>query len=141
MATKAATTVRRVAADAARGSLIAIHAAAGLSGVHSREATRLLRAAEGLVRTAVAIMGAPVSPVQPPAAAPQPAAPRRRRPRKRRAAAPEAMAVNLGKHSSEGQPAPTWEEKGTDMAEALAAAPAAAAAAAARRRRPVFLAI
>ena len=130
--------MRRVAVDAARGSLIAIHAAAGLSGAQSREATRLLRAAEGLVRAAVAVMAAPVSPVQPPAAAPQPAAPRRRRPRKRRAAAPEAMEVNLDKHSSEDEPAPTWEDKDTELAvEALAAAPAAAA----RLPHPVFLAL
>ncbi|CAK0818581.1 unnamed protein product [Prorocentrum cordatum] len=42
---------------AARGSLVAAHAAAGLSAGESREALRLLRAAEGLVRAAVAVFG------------------------------------------------------------------------------------
>ncbi|CAK0908136.1 unnamed protein product, partial [Prorocentrum cordatum] len=42
---------------AARGSLVAAHAAAGLNAGESREALRLLRAAEGLVRAAVAVLG------------------------------------------------------------------------------------
>ena len=68
------------ALEAARGASLAAHAAAGLAACATeREATRLLRAAEGLCRAATALL------VQRPAAppAPQPAAataaPRRRR--------------------------------------------------------------
>lgn len=79
--------------EAARAALIAVHAAAGLAvaGGH-RTAARALRAAEGLTRSAIALLAAP-SPEPPacatPAAAPaagSDAAPRRpRRPRGRRA--------------------------------------------------------
>ena len=51
--------VQRGAIEAARGALVAIHAAAGLAGTGCRDAARMLRAAEGLVRTAVATLVAP----------------------------------------------------------------------------------
>ncbi|CAK0879362.1 unnamed protein product [Prorocentrum cordatum] len=67
--------------EAARGALLAAHAAAGLAGgAEFREAARLLRAAEGLIRSAVAVLAAPPPPE--PAAAPPVARPRRR-PRRR----------------------------------------------------------
>ena len=44
---------RRVAADALRGTLMSLHAAIGLTPAGDRPAIRMLRAAEGLVRTAV----------------------------------------------------------------------------------------
>ena len=83
-----ALTAQRTAMEAARGALLAVHAAAGLSaGANLPEATRICRAAEGLLRTAVAALSVPprasasASPaVVPPAAAPR----RRRRPRARR---------------------------------------------------------
>ena len=42
--------------DASRGATLAVHAAAGLAAAHSREAARLLRAAEGLCRAASAAL-------------------------------------------------------------------------------------
>ena len=84
-----ALTAQRTAMEAARGALLAVHAAAGLSaGANLSEATRICRAAEGLLRTAVAALSAPP---RTPAAAAQAVAPpetaprRRRRPRARRA--------------------------------------------------------
>ena len=47
---------RRLAAEASRASLLSLHAAAGLSWPHDVAAARLLRAAEGLVRSAVAVL-------------------------------------------------------------------------------------
>jgi len=73
------------ALDAARGAGLAMHAASGLSAGVSREATRLLRAAEGLCRAAVATLAAAASePAAPPGAAGAGAPQRRRRPRARR---------------------------------------------------------
>ena len=48
--------VRRGALEAARGALLALHASSGLSVGASREATHLLRAAEGLARAAIAVL-------------------------------------------------------------------------------------
>ena len=48
-------TQRKLAVEASRGALIAVHAAAGLAREHA-QALRLLRAAEGLCRTAVAVL-------------------------------------------------------------------------------------
>ena len=66
------------ALEASRGALMAAHAAGGLAASHSREGVRLLRAAEGLLRAAVAVLSSPMA-----APAPEPAkeseAPRRRR--------------------------------------------------------------
>ncbi|CAK0865574.1 unnamed protein product [Prorocentrum cordatum] len=45
--------------QATRGSLVAAHAAAGLCAGESREALRLVRAAEGLLRAAAAVLGTP----------------------------------------------------------------------------------
>eukprot|EP00959_Pyramimonas_sp_CCMP1952_P031844 668103-Pyramimonas_sp.AAC.1 len=69
----------RAMLEAARGAVLATHAAAGLAG-GQREAVRLIRAAEGLLRTAVAVLATPRAPAPPqPAADAPPAAPRRRR--------------------------------------------------------------
>ena len=57
MATAAAkATSLRSVLEAARGAILATHAASGLSVGGPREATRLLRAAEGLLRTSVALL-------------------------------------------------------------------------------------
>ena len=70
--------------DAARGAVLATHAAAGLAS-GQREAVRLIRAAEGLLRTAVAVLATPSSPalVAAPLADPAASSRRRRRPRGR----------------------------------------------------------
>ena len=79
--------VRNAALEASRGASLAVHSAAGLSLATSRDAARLLRAAEGLCRAAVAILKAPITHVLPqptegpPAKQQQP--PRRRRCRRR----------------------------------------------------------
>ena len=52
---------RKLAEEAARGALKAVHASAGLSRHTSSEASGLLRAAEGLVRAAVAVLQSPAS--------------------------------------------------------------------------------
>ena len=46
----------RCAVEATRGALLGVHAAAGLTAAHCVEAVRLIRAAEGLLRTAVAVL-------------------------------------------------------------------------------------
>ncbi|CAK0831491.1 unnamed protein product [Prorocentrum cordatum] len=67
--------------DAARGALLAAHAASGLAACHSRAGVRMLRAAEGLLRAAIVELGSKaVPPPSPAAAAPSP---RRQRPRGR----------------------------------------------------------
>jgi hypothetical protein len=72
--------VRHGALGAARDALQAAHAASGLSVATSPEATRLFRAAEGLVRAAIAVLGTPEPPVFSPLVASLPAvAPNRRR--------------------------------------------------------------
>ena len=75
---------QRLAAEAARGALLATHAATGLTVGASPQAARLLRAAEGILRSAIAVLASPPAPaaVQPTVASPAP--PRRRRPRARR---------------------------------------------------------
>ena len=78
-----------LACEAARAAAIVVHSAAGLAtGVQIRAAARALRAAEGLVRSAVALLraGPPAQPAQQPAqpAEAAPAAGRRRRRRRRR---------------------------------------------------------
>ncbi|CAK0807610.1 unnamed protein product [Prorocentrum cordatum] len=68
---------RAIALDAARGSALAVHAAAGLTGgAGELAAARLLCAADGIIRSAVALLAAPVPP---PAQAQAPMGPRRRR--------------------------------------------------------------
>ena len=47
---------RRVAIQAARGAALAVHSAAGVAMQVSKEAERLLRAAEGLTRAAAAVL-------------------------------------------------------------------------------------
>ena len=79
--------VKSNAVEAARAAVLALHAAAGLSMSASREGTRLLRAAEGLCRAAVAVLTAPgpePPPLTPTVVAPAAAPQRRRRPRGRR---------------------------------------------------------
>ena len=100
MATK--TGELRAALEAARAASLAVHAAAGLAAPCSRQAVRLLRAAEGLVRSAVAVLSVLPPPQPAPAAAPVAgvvAAPlRRRRPRgkrKEKAAKMEVDTVDL----------------------------------------------
>ena len=71
---------RSLALEACRGAVLAAHAAAGLAPAASREATRALRAAEGLLRAAAALLGPPApQPPAGPSAAETTAAPRRRR--------------------------------------------------------------
>ncbi|CAK0833617.1 unnamed protein product [Prorocentrum cordatum] len=71
------------ALEASRGAVLAVHAAAGLATAGGlRSAARLLRAAEGLLRTAVAELGTPpASPAVDHGGPPK--VPRRRRPRGR----------------------------------------------------------
>ena len=72
----------KAALEAARGASLAVHSAAGLSlGLGGRDVHRLLRVAEGLVRSAIAVLA--VGPRASPVEASAPAPPRRRRPRQR----------------------------------------------------------
>eukprot|EP00959_Pyramimonas_sp_CCMP1952_P359960 7537068-Pyramimonas_sp.AAC.1 len=72
------------ALEASRGALLAVHAAAGLAAASGRRpAARLVRAAEGLLRTAIAQLGAPPANLEPAADAGPTTAQRRRRPRGR----------------------------------------------------------
>ena len=85
---------RKAVADAARGALLAVHAAAGLAAVSgARDATRLLRVAEGMTRAAVALLVAPPSPTP---ASPEVATgdmpQRKRRPRGKRGVQENAVA-------------------------------------------------
>ena len=61
---------RRLATEAARASVLTVHAAVGLAWQTDKDAARLLRAAEGLCRAAVAKLAA--SPVPPPGTVPPP---------------------------------------------------------------------
>ena len=77
----AATMKDKYVVEAARAATMAVHSAMGLSLASSREAARLLRAAEGLCRAAVAVLAS-----EPKAHTDEPTArqPRRRRPRGKR---------------------------------------------------------
>ena len=86
-ATKAvAAAAPRQAIEVARGALMAVHAASGLAAEHSVTATRMLRAAEGLVRAAVGVLAvAEATPLADQCGPPtQPPAPLRRKRRRRR---------------------------------------------------------
>lgn len=105
MATQPATDAGRrggpaaAALEAVRASVLALHAAVGLTLPVSRQAARLVRAAEGLSRSAVAVLSAP--PAVPRAASPSaPAAdagglPRRHR-RRRGVRSGGGMEVDVG---------------------------------------------
>ena len=56
--TGTASSVRKPAIAAVRGSILTLHSAAGLATSVSREATRMLRASEGLARAALALLEA-----------------------------------------------------------------------------------
>ena len=98
---KALTAASRASVEAARGALLTTHAAAGLSG-GSCEARRLLHAAEGLCRAAVAVLSrspappptatSPVPPVQEQEAAPA-RRKRSRKPKKKQAEEVEVHAM------------------------------------------------
>jgi len=74
---------RKIATDAARAASMAVHQAAGLAVAESRTAARLIRTAEGLIKTAVDVLL--TLDVEPPrnhaGNAPAAASSRRRRPR------------------------------------------------------------
>ena len=59
-----AASLRKPATAAARGSTLAVHAAAGLADSVHREAARLLRASEGLARAALALLEASAKPAE-----------------------------------------------------------------------------
>jgi len=68
--------------EAVRAALMVVHSAAGLTlSSTSRDATRMMRAAEGLCRAAVAVLQQPSTPST---ASPEVRPPRRRRPRARK---------------------------------------------------------
>eukprot|EP00974_Lingulodinium_polyedra_P088620 8593849-Lingulodinium_polyedra.AAC.1 len=108
---------RRRALDAARAAVLAAHAASGLAAAQSREATRLLRSAEGLCRAAAAVLAAPAPAPSAPATAEAAAAPlRRRRPRRRAARAEAGGQRAMDTDSPEaghGQPAERSTEEGS----------------------------
>ncbi|CAK0893365.1 unnamed protein product [Prorocentrum cordatum] len=106
----------RHAEEAARGALLAAHAAAGLAAGHSPAGVRLLRAAEGLLRAAVAGLRSPAAEPPPPApgAAPAPLRRRRRRGRGGRGgdAAGRAGAAAMGARPDDGVEAVDLEREG-----------------------------
>jgi len=91
--------------EAARAATIAVHAAAGLaSGARLRDVARVLRAAEGLTRSATVLLAAP-SPKTPEPAATAAAKPRRRKRRGKRPAKQEegaAAAASTSKNDELG---------------------------------------
>ena len=83
----------KMALEAARAAVLAVHAAVGLVWPHHRQAARGLRAAEGLCRSAVALLVSP-SALLPPPVAPAgelPGGGRRRRRRGKRATASRCL--------------------------------------------------
>ena len=108
-------------AEAVRAAILTVHAAAGLASGADPQTQRLLRASEGLSRSALAVLLA-----SPPGTSPQRAprpldAPRRRRPRGKR---------------SRGQKATAMEEDGTEKPEPSEDAPAVNRVAAATASGP-----
>jgi len=78
---------RRTLAEAVRAAILTVHAAAGLASCADQQTQRLLRASEGLSRSALAVLlAAPpdTSPQQPRAPKPDDAPRKRRRPRGKR---------------------------------------------------------
>jgi len=136
--TVAAKAPNRHAAEAARTACMATHAAAGLAVGQSKTAGRLLRAAEGLLRSAVAVLTdtpAPIPAAATPGASSTAATSKRRpRPRARRKKATEAGDqthmqtddVQAGRPSNNG-----GVQGGTDGGVGIESSSAAAAAAAA----------
>ena len=85
MAVTATPLEARAAVEAARATIVAAHAAVGLTWSHNQAAARALRAAEALSRTAVALLISST-----PSSAPDPVAPRKRRQRRKpKTAAPK----------------------------------------------------
>ena len=84
--------------EAARAASLAVHSAAGLSLATSRDAARLLRAAEGLCRAAVAVLAS-----EPKTHTDEPSArqPRRRRPRGKRVDAQGKMDMDVSTAAEE----------------------------------------
>ena len=120
------TAERRTLAEAVRAAILTVHAAAGLASCADQQTQRLLRASEGLSRSALAVLlAAPpdASPQQPRAPRPDDAPRRRRRPR--------------GKRGHRGQKATAMDEDVTTELEpsggARASGPAAAAPGVPRR--------
>jgi hypothetical protein len=114
---------RRTLAEAVRAAILTVHAAAGLACCADQQTQRLLRASEGLSRSALAVLlAAPpdASPQQPRAPRPDDAPPRRRRPR--------------GKRSRRGPKATAMDEEATTEPEPSGDAPAPSLAAGVPRR-------
>jgi hypothetical protein len=115
------TAERRTLAEAVRAAILTVHAAAGLASCADPQTQRLLRASEGLSRSALAVLlaapPAATSPHQPRATRPDDAPRRRRRPRgKRGDRGPTATAMDE-------DVAATPEPSGDARASGLAAAP------------------
>jgi hypothetical protein len=107
------TAERRTLAEAVRAAILTVHAAAGLACCADQQTQRLLRASEGLSRSALAVLLASppdASPQQPRAPRPDDAPPRRRRPR--------------GKRSHRGPKATAMDEDATTEPEPSGDAPA-----------------
>ena len=103
---------RRTLAEAVRAAILTVHAAAGLASGADPQTQRLLRASEGLSRSALAVLLASppgASPQQPRAPRPVDAPRRRRRPRGKRSRGPKDTAM---------------EEDGTEKPEPSGDAPA-----------------
>ena len=102
-ATKAEDVERKLSLEAARAAVLAVHSAAGLA-LPFKNGLRLLRAAEGLCRSAVAVLSAQPAPsasdadVEKDAAAP----PRRRRRRRRRTGASRGRTQDSNHAQDEG---------------------------------------
>jgi hypothetical protein len=114
---------RRTLAEAVRAAILTVHAAAGLACCADQQTQRLLRASEGLSRSALAVLLASppdASPQQPRAQRPDDAPPRRRRPR--------------GKRSRRGPKATAMDEDATTEPEPSGDAPAPSLAAGVPRR-------
>ena len=104
----------RQAIEVARGALMAVHAASGIAAEHSVTATRMLRAAEGLVRAAVGVLA--VAEATPPADTcgppTQPPAPLRRKRRRRRGTGKSGEPPSGGEKTNDKQN--EVEEQGVD---------------------------
>ena len=87
-----ATRAQGLAVEAARAAVLASHAAAGLAWQRDKSAARVLRAAEALCRSAVAVLSAPVPTEPEPTAVAQATSPRRRRRRGRKGAGKHGVA-------------------------------------------------
>ena len=119
--------VRKPAIAAVRGSILTLHSAAGLATPVNREATRMLRASEGLARAALALLEATErQPAASPAGQPGCGAKRSGRKKNSKASSGAANGGNKGKGKGKGGSVQAEAPSGDSPASRSWAAPSGA---------------